>query len=187
MNLKNQFFASMIVISALSISFSSCKSDDPKPDDEPKNESELITTFKIELKDSLTNNIQTLYFKDLDGEGGNPPTQLDTIRLRSESVYLCSVFMLDESKNPVKDITEEIKEEADEHLLVYKVTSANLSIQITDKDSKNLPLGLLTKWKSGSTSNGHLLVSLKHQPDIKDGSADKGETDVEINFPVIIR
>jgi hypothetical protein len=95
--------------------------------------------------------------------------------------------MLDESKNPVEDITEEIKEEADEHLIVYKITAANLSIQITDKDSKNLPLGLLSKWKSGSISNGHLLVSLKHQPGIKDGSADKGETDVEINFPVIIR
>jgi hypothetical protein len=187
MKFKNQFFASLVVISTLLISFSSCKSDDPKPDDEPNNESELITTFKIELKDSLTNNIQTFYFKDLDGEGGNPPTQLDTIRLRTEAVYLCSVFMLDESKNPVEDITEEIKEEADEHLMVYKVTGANLSIQITDKDSKNLPLGLLTNWKSGSASNGQLMISLKHQPGIKDGSADKGETDVEINFPVIVK
>lgn len=187
MNLKNQFFASMVVLSTLLISFSACNTDEPKPDDEPNNESELITTFKIELKDSLTNQIKIFYFKDLDGEGGNPTTQLDTIRLKSQSVYLCSVFMLDESKNPVDDITEEIKEEADEHLLVYKVTAANLSINITDKDSKNLPLGLLSNWVVGNASNGQLLVSLKHQPDIKDGSTDKGETDVEINFPVIIR
>jgi hypothetical protein len=50
-----------------------------------------------------------------------------------------------------------------------------------------LPLGLLTNWKSGSASNGQLMISLKHQPGIKDGSADKGETDVEINFPVIVK
>ena len=100
--------------------------------------------------------------------------------------FLCGIPP-DEPIEQERFITEEIKEEADEHLLVYKVTSANLSIQITDKDSKNLPLGLLTKWKSGSTSNGQLMVSLKHQPDIKDGSADKGETDVEVDLPVSIQ
>jgi hypothetical protein len=182
---KHQFLL-LFVIASLSLFITSCEKD-PKPIDEPTNEGELITTVKIELTDSATGTLfRTFYFKDLDGEGGNAPSQFDTIKVNGNSTYLCKIFLLDESKNPAEDITEEIKEEADEHLFVFESSNQKIKVNITDKDKKNLPLGLESKWKTLNDLDGKLKITLKHQPNgIKNGSALLGETDVEVNFNVL--
>jgi hypothetical protein len=96
--------------------------------------------------------------------------------------------LLDESKNPVESITEEIIEEADDHLFVYKPNPSSLvNIQITDKDSKNLPLGVLSTWRTNSVGRGAVTVVLKHQPGVKNGTEAPGDTDVEVEFTTIVR
>ncbi len=177
------------IISALAvITFYSCEKD-PKPNTAPTNDSELITTIKLEFKDSSSGNIfKTVTFKDIDGEGGNAPTVMDSIVLNANTVYLCQVTLLDESKTPAENITDEIKNDADEHLFVYELTNSALQIQITDKDKNNLNLGIESVWRTKNTENSSLKLTLKHQPDgLKDGSASKGETDVEVSFPVKIK
>jgi len=50
----------------------------------------------------------------------------------------------DETKNPVEDITEEVKEEAEGHQFFYTPQGAltgRVTVTITDKDSKNPPGG----------------------------------------------
>jgi hypothetical protein len=61
-----------------------------------------------------------------------------------------------------------------------------MSIKIEDKDSKQLPLGLISKWMTKQKSKGSVNIQLKHQPGVKDGSKTPGETDAMVEFPVII-
>ncbi|MCB0803533.1 MAG: hypothetical protein KDB74_10575 [Flavobacteriales bacterium] len=153
------------------------------------NTEELITTVQIHLSDTNHVIIDTVAFNDPDGDGGNPPT-IDTLMLQAGQSYLVNLKFIDAS-NPlsIKDITAEIEIEADEHLVCFDQTNiAGISINKADSDG-NYELGLKSKWKlspSASSNNGILKLTLKHQPDVKDGTCTPGDTDVEINFPVII-
>lgn len=164
----------------LSFSFTACNDveDPPAP-----NEEELITTVKLTFTNAAdSSDIRTFTFADPDGEGGNAPTIMDTIRLAANSTYTLTTQFLDESDpNDVEDITAEVREEANEHLVCYTVSGETTLIR-TDKDGNNLELGLnadVTTKNSGSES---FTVSLKHQPSIKNGTCDVGETDVEVTF-----
>ena len=163
-----------------------CKKDDdaPKPSSStpPANEEELITTVKITFVDTagVEPNV-VVFFRDPDGDGGNAPTQFDTIRLAANSVYNANLEVLDESKNPVENITTEIQEEADEHIFCFTPTNVNLSIIRTDSDG-TYEIGLASQWTVGNASIGTTQVVLKHQPGVKDGTCAPGDTDVELNF-----
>jgi hypothetical protein len=173
----------VMLLSSLFIMQGCKKDEDLVPVPLPINEPELITTLKLEFTDSSnTSNKVTVIFKDPDGDGGNEPTQFDSLKLQANKTWFFETTLLNESVNPPENITEEILEEADDHLFVYSLSGINSTVQITDKDSKNLPLGLKGTWRTGGASVGNTTVILKHQPGIKDGSADKGETDVEVTF-----
>ncbi len=163
-----------------------CKKDDdaPKPSSStpPVNEEELITTVKITFVDTAgVEPTVTVFFRDPDGDGGNAPTQFDTIRLAANSVYNATLEVFDESKNPVENITTEIQEEADEHIFCFTPTNVNLSIIRTDSDG-TYEIGLASQWATGVASAGTTQVVLKHQPGVKDGTCTPGDTDVELNF-----
>jgi len=162
-----------------------CK-DEVSPINPPQNATELITTMQLVMKDSATGEIKTFAFKDPDGEGGNGPTQFDTITLKSGSVYNCELILLDESKSTADTISNEVQEEADEHLVFYDVAGAAVNISITDKDSKQLPLGLRSIWRTAQIGQGTVTVQLKHQPGQKDGSRAPGETDAMVSYPIKI-
>lgn len=162
-----------------------CK-DEVSPINPPQNATELITTMQMVIKDSATGEIKTFAFKDPDGEGGNGPTQFDTITLKSGSVYNCELILLDESKSTADTISNEVQEEADEHLMFYDVAGAAVNISITDKDSKQLPLGLRSIWRTAQIGQGTVTVQLKHQPGQKDGSRAPGETDAMVSYPIKI-
>jgi len=163
-----------------------CKKDkdSPKPNNPtpPANEEELITTVKITFVDTAgVEPTVTVFFRDPDGDGGNAPTQFDTIRLAANSVYNATLEVFDESKNPVENITTEIVQEADEHIFCFTPTNVNLSIVRTDSDG-TYEIGLASQWTVGITSIGTTQVVLKHQPGVKDGTCAPGDTDVELNF-----
>ena len=168
--------------------FYSCKSDDPQP----VNEEELITTIIYELTDTSTGEVATLKFTDLDGEGGNPPVQ-EGGNLRAAHSYTGKITLLDESKTPPINITEEVEEEAEDHQFFYQTHSANLIISYADIDDAGYPVGLLTDVVSGSASEGTLILILRHMPDksasgVSDGDITNagGETDIEVAFDVVI-
>ncbi len=178
--IKKLFFG--IAAAMLLLSSEGCKNNEPEPDKPPVNENELITTVQLVLTDSTDNSVRSFLFKDPDGDGGNGPTVFDTIMLKSDRTYFSRILLLDESKAETDTISNEVLEEADEHLFIYSPSWNGLNIQITDQDSKGLPLGLTSIWRTGNTGNGSVKVALKHQPGIKNGSPDPGETDVEIDF-----
>jgi hypothetical protein len=102
-----------------------------------------------------------------------------------------SVTFLDETKSPVEDITEEVEERSNFHLVCYTpASSLNVAVQRTDLDNNTpkLQLGLKTRFTTGAASTGALQVALHHQPSGKNGTdCSIGSTDVDVNFTVTLQ
>jgi hypothetical protein len=105
-----------------------------------------------------------------------------------------SIGVYDDTKSPVKDITEEIAEESDVHLFVFKTTpAALLTMTILDKDTNGLPIGLSSSVLTQSTpGTGKLNLLLKHQPElngaiVKTGQEAGGSTDIDLSFDVEVK
>lgn len=170
-----------ILLAALTVgaaSLSSCKKD-------KDTEQESITTVIVELTSSSFND--TFTWEDLDGPGGNAPV-ITPMTLPANGVFDAKVRILDRSKSPEEDITKEIKEEDDEHLLTFSVSGANLTVAYADTDSNGKPLGLSTRWSTGASSTGTLIIRLYHEPSNKDNLNNPGgDIDIEVSFPVTVQ
>ena len=182
----------MLVLGALSLVVVSCKKDDVKPTDaHDNNDSELITTLELKFSGKGVLGKDTTFvvmFNDTDGDGGNIPTQFDTIHLLKNSTYNVELTLLDKSKTPADTISNEVLEEANDHLFFYSSNPTDLvNVLITDKDSNNKNLGLKSTWTTTNTGSGKVKVKLMHQPGVKDGTSATGDTDVEIDFQVNVK
>ena len=186
-----------------------CKKDkheEPKPNNPAPtpNTSEVITTMKIYLKDSISGNPiagSPFIFKDADGDGGNAgaflPTAADSIiNLDANKTYLAEIILLDETKNPADSISNEVVEEGAEHMFFfeqvdpsgtpYQLTLPGSDVKITylDLDANNRGIGQQFKVRTNTATANQLpfRVTLKHQPDVKNGAFAPGDTDVEVKF-----
>ncbi len=178
-----------LIIITSTIFFVSCKKDkDLVPVPPPAvNEQENITTLRLKFTEQGTSNTFTVNYADPDGAGGNPPTS-DTIKVVNGKTYNVEALFLDQSKNPEEDLTPEILQEKNDHIVCYTVASGAITINRTDKDGNNLEVGITTDWIIGTTTGmGHTHITLKHQPEIKDGSCTPGETDLVAHFEVLIQ
>jgi len=180
------------LLGILSLSIVACKDDDDtsvKPSghdhDHHHHEQELITTLEVIVKDTMGLAIDTFAFRDQDGIGGNAPI-VDEIILEESSIYDVELRFLDESdSNDIEDITIEIENEDDEHLVCYTSSSNDLSVIRTDSDG-TYPVGIHSRWSTGGHGHVDLTITLKHQPGVKNGDCAPGETDVEVTFHVDI-
>jgi hypothetical protein len=174
------------LLMSLGVASTGCNNDTDPPDLPPPvvNDGELITTLNLQFVDVADTSVHpTFTFSDPDGEGGNAPTQWDTIRLASGRTYNLSLEILDESDAAnVEDITAEILAEAAEHLFCFTVSGVTITIARTDTDG-TYEVGLQSTWSpTGAAGTGSTTVTLKHQPEVKDGSCAPGETDIEVAF-----
>lgn len=186
--MKKNVLLTTVVLFFLAV-LNGCKKDavvDP-------NEGELITTVRLKLTNTLAGSAVPLVyeFKDLDGEGGAAPVKFDDIVLQKNIPYVCEVSVLNESVSPADDITKEIKAEANDHQFYYVPSSSNLlSVSNYDTDTQNLPLGVSSFWVTGlNPGTGTLKLVLKHKPGTKAANdpITKGETDIELDFKLIIQ
>jgi len=189
---RKMFKPFMFALGAFSLVVVSCKKDDLKPtDDHVHNDSELITTLELKFsgKGVLGNDTTfVITFNDPDGDGGNAPTQFDTIHLLKNSTYNVALTLLDKSKTPADTISNEVLEEANDHLFFYSSNPSGLvNVLITDKDSNNKNLGLKSTWTTTNVGSGKVKVKLMHQPGVKDGTSETGDTDVEVDFEVNVK
>ncbi|HEX5001027.1 MAG TPA: hypothetical protein VFW78_00895 [Bacteroidia bacterium] len=163
----------------------SCKKDDSSPKHPPvgTNEGEVITSVIVQVSDSAGIwPAQTFKFRDLDGAGGSPPVQFDTIRIPVQTTLLVHLILLDETKLPADTISNDILDEAVDHLFFFEHTGVDIITTYLDSDSNGLPLGLDTKWVTGTAATGTSRIILKHQPGVKDGTITPGATDVDVTF-----
>mgnify|MGYP005988487687 CR=1 FL=1 len=170
------------VMALLAIGLFSCEKEDTKETE--GEEEELITTVQIGVKAEGSSDTVTVKWSDIDGIGGNEPT-IDTLYLNRSANYSMYISFLDESGNETEDITEEIKEEANDHL-VCTYSNTGIVISSIDTDNNGFPLGLEQIVSLDSAVNGDITFQLKHQPGIKTGTCDVGATDIEVTFPIVI-
>jgi len=162
------------------LTFTGCK-DEEVPD--IVNEEELITTVSLAFENTLTGDVSTFIFKDIDGPGGALPGQFDTIRLAADSEYNLTTSLLNESVSPAEDITAEVEAEGVDHQFFYTISAGlNITITYNDIDANGNPIGIINSSSTTGVSSGFVTVILKHQPDIKDGNITTGDTDVEVMF-----
>lgn len=184
-NLLKPYF-SALMIGSLLFAGTSCKDDDPAPVVEDQ---ELITTVTLNLVPDGKGQNVTATYEDLDGDGGTAP-EIGTLNLAPNTTYNFTVILSDDSKTPPVDITAEVLAEGDEHEFFYEALGdLDATVEKTDMDKNNRPIGLEGTLVTGEASAGNLQVTLKHQPGLKGSTSDitKGETDVEVSFPTVIQ
>ncbi|MGF1923526.1 MAG: hypothetical protein ACQUHE_05060 [Bacteroidia bacterium] len=186
--MKHQLKFGLIAAAAIVMSISACKKDKEVPEPE---ENELIT--KVSLKFTNTANatdIATVTWADPDGDGGVAPT-IGTLNLKANTNYTFEVseVLNETATDPAeRNILSEINEEADEHLWVYTPAAGlNLTLVRTDRDKNNFPIGIKGTATAGAISAGSLVVVLRHQPDVKNGTDTPGSTDFSAAIPVSIK
>lgn len=157
----------------------SCEKDKEEP-----NEEELITTVTLNFTEIGGPGTGTFIFRDLDGDGGNPPTVFQDIVLAPNKSYNMTVTLTNESVSPAEDITAEVVAEAGDHQFYFEPTGANVTVNNLNTDPGGLPLGTSARWTTGAASNGNVKITLKHKPGIKAAGdpVTKGETDIELNW-----
>ena len=168
---------------ALGLSVTSCKKAEDTPMEEI-NEVELFTTVILDFvaQDSTAAEF-SFTAVDLDGEGGNP-IEIDAVELPANTEFKLTLTFLDESGDEVVNMTEEVLDEDDEHLVCFN-TSTDITIMPTDTDGM-YAVGIENDVTTQDPTEGELMVTLKHQPGVKDGTCAPGETDIEVTFPVTV-
>lgn len=183
--MKN-LFKGILAITAVLVLSLSCSKDD---DGEDINEEELITTLRVTTIESGSGTTSTFTFRDPDGPGGAAPTLFDSIILNAGRNYSVTLQFLNESVSPADDITLEVEAEADDHQVYCTSTGASITTLNQNLDGIGLPLGTECTWNTGATGTGTIKITLKHKPGTKSAgdTVSKGETDVEVEFPVRLK
>lgn len=184
---------------AFALLLSGCDDDEPAREETPELITQVVLTF--------TSASQPLTFtaSDPDGDGPQDLEIEDPIVLAPNQGYTLNIQFFNglvAPGDPGHDLSEEILEEADEHMLFFGWTdgvfsdpsgdgnldSTNDDVNYEDADSNELPLGLTTTWLTGTGGTGTLRIILKHQPGLKSSSSGSttGETDVDVTFPVTV-
>src|SRR5688572_9756486 len=165
LRLLNCFVSAAIPV-VLVCTFSGCDPDDP----EPVNEEEVITTVQVTLIPEGGGTPVYLRFFDEDGEHGSVQPEITVSgSLKASTVYAGLIDLQNETVVPPIDISEEVAEEADEHLFCFDA-SGGITISYEDEDSNGLPLGLITSWQTGVAGDAQVTISLRHQAGTKTGA-----------------
>ena len=192
---KNIYLKATLLSSVLL--FISCDKDDT-PDAE--NEIEVFTKAVIVVTNLSDDSSETYNFEveehdhehsvvvqaQEDEEGHGDHTEIE---LESDSEYKFEItFLNDSDPNNVIDMTEEVIEERDEHIVFYELIGDGISYDTTSGDtldSEGNALNLVTKWTTTAATVVDVEAYLIHQPTSKTGTTRDdfgGATDVEIEF-----
>jgi hypothetical protein len=188
LNMKSFWKISIFVLLG-SLSMTACKKDKDRV-----NEEELITTVILRWTPEAGGDVLTFLWRDLDGEGGEPPVIM-TEPLAANTAYRVDIELLNETEDPVEDVTAEVLATAKDHQFFFQAHHGlEMAFEYLDSDSNGNPLGLATRMTTGNASSGHLKVILLHHPrknnaGVKDGDISNagGHTDIEVTFDVTIQ
>lgn len=195
--MKTFRFICLLLVAGSLLFLAGCKKDDPKPENIPEAITKATLTFTPAGGAAVI-----VTATDPDGDGPLPRTLSGPINLVKNVSYTLKITLINELAKPTDpeyDITEEVEEEADEHMFFFAWTNNTFSnptgngnvdnrsdaVNYVDRDTKGLPLGLETSWTTNNTTgNGTFRVILKHQPDLKSATttSNDGESDLDVTF-----
>ena len=200
--MKNLRFIFLVLMSGSLIFLAGCSKDDPKPENITEAITKATFTFTPATGSPVVVNVT-----DPDGSDGPINRVLSgPINLVKNMPYTLTITMINElapTTAPEYDVTEEVNEEADEHMFFFAWTNNTFSnpagngnidaradvVNYNDKDANNLPLGLSTAWTTiDVASSGKFRIVLKHQPDLKSATStfSDGESDLDVEFDLTV-
>jgi hypothetical protein len=201
MKKSNKIIFGGCILALFIFSFSACDDDEPKKEDTP----ELITKVTLTFTPSSGTPV-VVTATDPDGEGVQDLVMDGPINLAANSNYTLSVGFINglaEPSDPEYNITAEVMEESDEHMLFFgwandvftdpsgngNIDSRSDDVNYNDFDANSQPLGLNTSWATAGVSSGTFRVLLKHQPELKSAtsSSNEGESDADITFTINVQ
>ena len=196
----------LLLVAGSLLFLSSCKKDDPQPENIPEAITKATFTFTPTAGAAVV-----VSATDPDGDGPLPRTLSGPINLVKNVSYTLKITLINELAKPTDpeyDVTAEVEEEGDEHLFFFawtnnvfssptgngNVDNRNDPVSYEDDDVEGsvvgLPLGLKTSWTTiGTTETGTFRVILKHQPDLKSATttSNDGETDLDVKFDLTVK
>jgi hypothetical protein len=199
MKIINRGFLTLLLLSFVFL-YTSCTSEDP----EEENEEELITDVTLKFTEVNSSGVAIgtpFNVKAVDNQGlglGTAPN-IETINLGKGKRYLLEITLFNSIEN--EDVTEEIKEEADEHQFYFLGTafigSPILSYTYADEGGELVGLrGNIQVVQNPGSNNARFRLVLRHDlnksfpgannPSFGDFIQAGGETDLDIDFPVIL-
>jgi len=180
-------------------------------------ENEVITTLTLTFEpESAGGATVTAAFSDPDGNGIMSPT-IDDIGLVLGESYTLDIQFSNELEDPAEDITEEIREEANEHqVFIYgDVTGpgamaagalvehmyADLESDYGEAGGDDLPVGLVNAIQAVEAGSGDFKVMLRHIPESNNsaqktaglaeefaaGEALPGDPDADVTFAITVQ
>lgn len=184
--MKKTLITAAAGILSATLLFSSCDKKETKVSP-PLPGNEALTTMILTATNSNdATDVQTATWKQLDLTGASAPdTSQAVLNLKKNASYNVTVQFLDS----LTDLTSEIKDRANYHLICFNVSSGlNLACTQTDKDTNNPPLkvGLTDLFTTTAASSGRMEVTLHHQPNVKNGDCAPGSIDMDCTFTVNI-
>lgn len=152
---------SALALPAVAVSLVACGD----PGGQNGNIEEVITTVTLSFAPTAGSPIIAVWH-DADGDGGDAPT-IDPINLVAGTSYTLTVTYENRLETPPEDITQEVRDEGQEHQLFFigSAIDAALTHTYADMDSNGLPIGL-TSTIAASTGAGELTVILRHMPPV---------------------
>lgn len=179
---------SLWLMVAVSVLTGACKKDEQNV--APTDDNEALTTVILKLTNKA--NAQDIVTATIENLNKTADFTNATVKLKPNTAYVGTIQLYDKTKTPAEDVNEEIKEKANEHLLVYTPSAAGLlTVTITDRDTNPspgpYPVGLTFDLTSGPAATGKLNIRLRHQPNAKNGTSAPGTDDLNTDFPVVIQ
>jgi hypothetical protein len=172
-----------------------------------ENENEVITTVTLNFAPAGGGAAVVAAFNDLDGDGGAAPT-IDAVNLVNTTSYTLNVRFENKLASPPVDITDEVRDEQNFHLLLFtgsavvgpatNNTVGPITQAYADTDGNGLPVGL-SNTITAKSGTGQLVLTLRHMPpeeppiksadtlaQVKTGGVDSigGSTDAQITYTV---
>jgi hypothetical protein len=180
----------------------SCDEDEPQKEDTP----ELITKVTLTFTPEGGGTTVVVTTKDPDNIGSKDIVADGPISLKLNTTYSLAITLINGLADPADEdynITNEVLEEADEHMFFFAWTGGfsnpegdgNIDnradiVRYEDADENGLPIGLATIWTTASivATGNTFTILLKHQPDLKSATStsEDGETDVNLEFDLEI-
>jgi len=173
----------------LALLFYACKKDE-KTVAPPVPGNEFLTTVRLVATNANDpSDVQVASITDTTIIADPPDSiNMPTLNLKANSTYHVQVLFLDETKKPAGNVTDDIYDRRNYHLVCFDIQGADLTVTRTDLDTNNppLPIGLQDDFKTGAVSTGTLNVQLRHQPNAKNGTCAPGSSDADVTYNIHI-
>lgn len=179
-----------LAVGALLLVFNGCSKEEktvspPSPDNEFLTTVRLIVTNANDASDVHVASITDTAVIAHPADSINNPN----LTLRANSTYNVQVLFLDETMNPPGNITQDIYDRRNYHLICFAPSGGSLTVTRTDLDTNNPPLevGLQDRFVTGAAGSVTLNVQLRHQPNAKNGDCAPGSTDADVTYNITIQ